>query len=49
LTLRDFEHGDRAIGALALSRIVAEPAQWNRVLKASRDAIKARIAAARRA
>lgn len=37
------------VGAVALSRIVAEPAKSNRLLKASREAIKARIAAARRA
>ena len=32
------------VGAVALSRAIAEPARSNRILKASRDAIKARIA-----
>jgi TetR/AcrR family transcriptional repressor of nem operon len=37
------------VGAVALSRVVAEPAKSNRVLKASRDSIKTRVAAAPRA
>ncbi len=34
------------VGAVALSRVVADPARSNRILKASRDSIKARIRAA---
>jgi len=36
------------VGAVALSRVIGDPAKSNRVLKLSRDAIKARIASARR-
>jgi len=37
------------VGAVALSRVADEPGKSNRLLKASREAIKARIAAAPRA
>jgi TetR/AcrR family transcriptional repressor of nem operon len=36
------------VGAVALSRVVDDPLKSNRMLKASRDAIKARVATARR-